>query len=302
MLWSGETSKRPPSTAEIYSTMPPNRYEERSKDFMTQLKSANEEEQNQTTPAPREFKVNLDVSHYAPEEILVTLEDGKLVVNGKHFSESEYGFESCQFHRKYPIPPEITKSDIKSKISEDGILTITGKQKMVIKCKPEKEQRQLNYDNVDGICPVQTKENLTSALTEVIENTSVQATGNLTDEPTEITENTSHDPTSESGFDDLKLHVDNQFQEVPDDSYLLKVDCRNYNPEELEVRISWGELVICGKQNITVNEGGEDRIRHSQFTRRFSIPKDADINTISSKLIGGKTLHVECKKKETSAL
>lgn len=302
MLWSGETSKRPPSTAEIYSTMPPNRYEERSKDFMTQLKSVNEEEQNQTTPAPREFKVNLDVSHYAPEEILVTLEDGKLVVNGKHFSESEYGFESCQFHRKYPIPPEITKSDIKSKISEDGILTITGKQKMETMCKPETGQRQSNYDNVDGICPVQTKENLASELTEVIQNTSVQAKENLAVEPTEVIQNTSDGDTSESSFDELKPYIDNQFQEVDGNSYLLKVDCKDYNPEELDVRISRGELIIHGKQNIIVNEGGEDRIRHSEFTRRFSIPKDADINTIFSKLIGGETLHVMCAKKETSAL
>ena len=125
MLWNGETSRRPPSSYDVYQTMPPNRYPKRNKDFMTQLR--NSPENNKQTDHKKDFKVHLDVNHYAPEEILVTLEDGKLVVNGKYFSESEYGYESCQFHRRYPIPDGIQKNDIVSCISEDGVLTITGR-------------------------------------------------------------------------------------------------------------------------------------------------------------------------------
>lgn len=66
----------------------------------------------------------LDVSHYTPEEVNCKVEDGKVVVTGKHYSENEYGYDSIEFHRSYKLPEDVDPLSVKSRISRDGILQI----------------------------------------------------------------------------------------------------------------------------------------------------------------------------------
>lgn len=73
------------------------------------------------------FQVNLDVQHFAPEEITVKV-TGKntIVVEGKHEEkEDEHGYISRQFVRKYVLPEDHDIEQIQSKLSSDGVLTIT---------------------------------------------------------------------------------------------------------------------------------------------------------------------------------
>lgn len=296
MLWNGETSTRPPSTIDIYQTMPPNRYPKRNKDFMTQLTSQPEEEGKQRKNA-KEFKVNLDVNHYAPEEILVTLEDGKLVVNGKHFSESEYGFESCQFHRRYPIPDGIKKTDIKSRISEDGILTITGKMSPPqVKAKPKVKTRISRYDNVDSGPQSPTQRELASPV-------SLPSPTNNSPPTSPEFRRDSPDGSPSSPLDielaknnNTQREAQDDFFEVDENTYVLKVTCTSYNPEDMEVRVSGRELIIRGRQKFNQIEDGHERIRHKEFTKRFTVPRNADVDTITSRFTNKDILIIEVKK------
>lgn len=66
----------------------------------------------------------LDVSHYKPEEVTCKVENGKVLVSGKHYSENEYGYDATEFHRKYCLPEGVDPQSVKLRISRDGVLQI----------------------------------------------------------------------------------------------------------------------------------------------------------------------------------
>lgn len=289
MLWNGSTSDQPPSSTGVYSTMPPNRYgqQQRNKDFISQISNDN----NGTSP--KEFKVSLDVSHYGPDEILVTLEDGKLVVNGKHFSESEYGFESLQFHRRYPIPEGIKKGDIKSTITDDGVLIITGRVPDSFDSKQRNDSRMSQFD-IEG---------------PMLRRSSVRSTpaGRMTpdgDHPKLSSPTWSRRslPTSDYSEDSRsRMSEDssiseNEFRETEEDTFMLKVNCKGYDPQDLDLKIQSRELIIHGKQKMCSVEGGHERIRHKEFTKRFSVPRNANCHQIMSRFTEDEQLVVEIRK------
>ena len=66
----------------------------------------------------------LDVSHYKPEEVSCKVENGQVLVSGKHYAENEYGYEASEFHRSYSLPEGTDPMSVKSRISQDGVLQI----------------------------------------------------------------------------------------------------------------------------------------------------------------------------------
>ncbi|XP_050357202.1 protein lethal(2)essential for life-like [Nymphalis io] len=77
------------------------------------------------------FQVNLDVQHFNPEEISVKTADGYIVVEGKHEEKKDqHGFISRQFTRRYAIPEGCTPETVESRLSSDGVLTITAPRKV----------------------------------------------------------------------------------------------------------------------------------------------------------------------------
>ncbi|XP_049881928.1 protein lethal(2)essential for life-like [Pectinophora gossypiella] len=81
------------------------------------------------------FQVNLDVQHFAPEEISVKTADGYVIVEGKHEEKKdEHGFISRHFVRKYALPEGCQVENVESRLSSDGVLTVTApRQKPAIK-------------------------------------------------------------------------------------------------------------------------------------------------------------------------
>ncbi|XP_075230246.1 protein lethal(2)essential for life-like [Lycorma delicatula] len=76
------------------------------------------------------FKVNLDVQQFKPEEVTVKLQGDYLVVEGKHEErQDKHGFVSRQFQRRYKLPENIDHDKIKSQLSSDGVLTLTAPKK-----------------------------------------------------------------------------------------------------------------------------------------------------------------------------
>lgn len=76
------------------------------------------------------FQVNLDVQHFAPEEVTVKVIDNYVVVEGEHEErKDEHGFISRQFKRRYAIPEDCNPEAVESKLSSDGVLTITAPKK-----------------------------------------------------------------------------------------------------------------------------------------------------------------------------
>ncbi|XP_063916483.1 protein lethal(2)essential for life-like [Zophobas morio] len=72
------------------------------------------------------FQVNLDVQQFKPEEISVKVAKNVVTVEGKHEEkEDEHGLISRHFVRKYVLPEGHDVDKIESKLSTDGVLTIT---------------------------------------------------------------------------------------------------------------------------------------------------------------------------------
>lgn len=76
------------------------------------------------------FQVVLDVQQFEPNEIDVKVVDKCVVVTAKHEEKrDEHGWISRQFIRKYLIPEQCDIDQVSSKLSSDGVLTITAPRK-----------------------------------------------------------------------------------------------------------------------------------------------------------------------------
>ncbi|KAJ8983280.1 hypothetical protein NQ317_010530 [Molorchus minor] len=82
------------------------------------------------------FKANIDVQQFRPDEVVVKVADNTVTIEGKHEEKpDEHGYISRHFIRKYVLPPNCDINQIQSKLSSDGVLTITapklGEQKQI---------------------------------------------------------------------------------------------------------------------------------------------------------------------------
>ncbi|XP_053972958.1 protein lethal(2)essential for life-like [Hylaeus volcanicus] len=72
------------------------------------------------------FQVTLDVQQFDPEEVTVKVSGKNVIVEGKHEEkQDEHGWISRQFVRKYLVPEQCNIDQLESKLSSDGVLTIT---------------------------------------------------------------------------------------------------------------------------------------------------------------------------------
>ncbi|CAH2099200.1 unnamed protein product [Euphydryas editha] len=86
------------------------------------------------------IQINLDVQHFAPEEISVKTADGYIVVEGKHEEkQDQHGYVSRQFVRRYALPEGTLPETVESKLSSDGVLTITAPKKVPEAIKGERK-------------------------------------------------------------------------------------------------------------------------------------------------------------------
>ncbi|XP_013198566.1 protein lethal(2)essential for life-like [Amyelois transitella] len=77
------------------------------------------------------FQINLDVQHFAPEEISVKTADGYIVVEGKHEEKKDqHGYVSRQFTRRYALPEGCTPETVESRLSSDGVLSVIAPRKV----------------------------------------------------------------------------------------------------------------------------------------------------------------------------
>ena len=72
------------------------------------------------------FQISVDVQHFAPEDISVKVVDGSVIVEGKHEEKrDEHGYISRQFVRRYTLPQGCLPDTVESRLSSDGVLTVT---------------------------------------------------------------------------------------------------------------------------------------------------------------------------------
>uniref|UniRef100_A0A1I7VZ98 Small heat shock protein n=1 Tax=Loa loa TaxID=7209 RepID=A0A1I7VZ98_LOALO len=74
------------------------------------------------------FGVQIDVSHFHPKELSVSVRDRELSIEGHHkerTDQSGHGSIERHFVRKYVMPEEVQPDTIESHLSDKGVLTIS---------------------------------------------------------------------------------------------------------------------------------------------------------------------------------
>ncbi|XP_063225352.1 alpha-crystallin B chain-like [Bacillus rossius redtenbacheri] len=99
-----------------------------------------EQELNKMIPAagivddPNQFKVNVDVQQFRPEEIKVKTVDNCVVVEGKHEErKDEHGYITREFQRRYTLPDGVDPAAVTSTLSSDGVLSIAAPKQEALK-------------------------------------------------------------------------------------------------------------------------------------------------------------------------
>ncbi|XP_026320332.1 protein lethal(2)essential for life-like [Hyposmocoma kahamanoa] len=89
------------------------------------LQAANQDVGSSIKEDKDKFQINLDVQHFAPEEISIKTADGYLIVEAKHEERpDEHGFISRSFTRRYALPEGVEADLVTSRLSSDGVLSI----------------------------------------------------------------------------------------------------------------------------------------------------------------------------------
>jgi len=102
------------------------------KDFLMVLDNKKHESENN-------FRVQLDVSQFTPEEINVRVVGRDLVIDGKHEErEDDHGFISRSFTRRYALPEDVDVMKVEGQLSKDGkLLKLEAPKKEAIEHTPQ---------------------------------------------------------------------------------------------------------------------------------------------------------------------
>ena len=106
----------------------------------TEILQSNKKRGMSTVEADKDkFQVTLDVQQFRPEEIDVKVVDKYIVITAKHEEKpDEHGWISREFTRKYLVPEQCDVDQVQSKLSVDGVLTITAPRKDKPQAKNER--------------------------------------------------------------------------------------------------------------------------------------------------------------------
>merc|ERR1712198_67180 len=92
-----------------------------------ELKSIFNEEETKMNEDEAKMEVRIDASEYKPEELKVSVQSGRLLVEEKHEDRKEDGsaYVKKSFSRSYTLPKEAQADQMVSNLSSQGVLVIT---------------------------------------------------------------------------------------------------------------------------------------------------------------------------------
>merc|ERR1711971_943215 len=87
----------------------------------------NEEKEAEVDEDETKMEVRINASEYKPEELKVSVQSGRLLVEGKHEERRDDGtvYVQKRYSRSYTLPKEAQADQIVSNLSSEGVLVIT---------------------------------------------------------------------------------------------------------------------------------------------------------------------------------
>merc|ERR1712117_657152 len=187
------------------------------------------------------FQVEFNVQDYTPEELSIKTEGDVLIVLAEHETWSK------------------TRASFVSKQFEQRFSLPSG-------VKPEKISSSLSKD---GFLPVTAPRDQQPAISafkkKPVEHQGNGSNGTVFQQ--------SQETKDSDGLPHPKVSYD-------DDKFQISLDAKNYNPEELDVKVEGSTIVITAKQE--VQEAGGTRTR--VFEQKFSLPNGMKAEKVKSSL------------------
>ncbi|XP_044750518.1 uncharacterized protein LOC123310897 [Coccinella septempunctata] len=254
------------------------------------------------------FKANLDVQQFKPEEITVKVTgNNTITIEGKHEEkQDDHGFISRQFMRRYVLPQDCDIDKIESKLSSDGVLTITAPRN-----KPEEaENKTIPITQTGQPAKIEQKKEEKAeeecngkfqckmALLPLLFDNYIRPTRLLDQQfglcldPEDLLA-----PIVDPG------HMFSHFRSpvgyirpwrtalsqrdvgstlaIDKDTFKANLDVQQFKPEEITVKLSGNNVTIEGKHEEKQDEHG---FISRQFVRRYVLPQDCDMDKVESKL------------------
>ncbi|XP_018566154.2 major egg antigen-like [Anoplophora glabripennis] len=227
------------------------------------------------------FQANVDVQQFKPEEISVKVTgDNTVTIEGKHEEkQDEHGSISRHFVRRYVLPQNCDINQVQSKLSSDGVLTITAP-----KVNEDKSIQQKEIPIIRTGEPLKKVEQKKEEQKNECEQSKQHRYIHLI-------------PLCPAGY------IRNWIDEVGDvgstvnfdkNKFQANVDIQQFKPEEISVKITGDNTVtIEGKHEEKQDEHGYIS-RH--FVRRYVLPQNCDINQVQSKLSSDGVLTITAPK------
>merc|ERR1712209_253371 len=187
------------------------------------------------------FQVEFNVQDYTPEELSIKTEGDVLIVLAKHETKAEGG------------------QSFVSKQFEQRFSLPSG-------VKPEKISSSLSKD---GFLTVTAPRDQPAAIS-AFKKKPVEQQGNGSNG---TVFQQSEETKDSDGLPHPKVSYD-------DDKFQISLDAKNYNPEELDVKVEGSTIVITAKQE--VQEAGGTRTR--VFEQKFSLPNGVKAEKVKSSL------------------
>ena len=283
---------------------------------------------------PNLLEISLNTAGFKPEELVVKVEGGELVVRGKHEERTQAGQVAVakQFTRRYTLPAEAKLAAVESNLSQDGVMLITvPKEKRIqevkegqkIKVEHNKNNSSELNENANEVKSVRKmsagrKSSLESTL-DKMESSMVPMTlrDPFFDDPffkdnwLEI-KNSKESFFSKarnffnerlsaletgSGVGLLQVGDSAQLRVVEDDCKLeLSLDTAGYKPDELKVTAGRGIICVEGKHE-EKSQAGQVMVSR-QFSKKYSMPASARADEVVSNLSQDGVLVASVPKRE----
>merc|ERR1712038_460207 len=187
------------------------------------------------------FQVEFNVSEYLPEELSIKTEGDVLIVLAKHETKGEGG------------------QSFVSKQFEQRFSLPSG-------VKPEKITSSLSKDGFLTVTAPRDQQPAISAFKKKpVEHQGNGSNGTVFQQ--------SQETKDSDGLPHPKVSYD-------DDKFQISLDAKNYNPEELDVKVEGSTIVITAKQEVQEAEGTRTRV----FEQKFSLPNGVKAEKVKSSL------------------
>ncbi|XP_014204948.2 uncharacterized protein LOC106636913 [Copidosoma floridanum] len=276
------------------------------------------------------WKVLIDVKQFKVEEIEVKVIDNNVVVTGKHEEkQDEHGLVSRQFVRRYEIPKDVEPDTISSEISSDGV-TDYGVKALGVKSFAEfvSKYRRLSKFETTAILPYPEKMSflplLYSNWWEDLERPhhvrdQYFGLGLNPDRLAVIPRDFFDDPRPSRHRFNSSLRPSNYGHyyrpwselfrrndesgvstvKADKDAFQVQLDCMQFAPDEINVKVVDKYIVVEGKHEEKQDEHG---FISRNFTRKYLVPNECDIEKAESKLSSDGVLTICVPRKDKPAV